>query len=215
MPPLVNPAALHRSTAVCAWRLQRAQKRADAVRCAAVHHERKRLRIPRRLAPGTCSVTGSASRNTRPRSSSTHPARAPRNIARGRISSTPPAGAGSGVLQIILWYTRPPTVLVFSAAEYCAYAISAAVGSCSRAMRSPPPFFAPCYHIPPPDAKAEKHRRNLTCLNTRTPHRNSHYHAAHISAVVLCTSAVIEPLEIDKNGRNAYSDGKDNSAHIL
>ena len=56
------------------------------------------------------------------------------------LQFTPPTGAGSGVLQIILWYTRPPTVLVFSAAEYCAYAISAAVGSCLDAMRSPPPF---------------------------------------------------------------------------
>lgn len=53
------------------------------------------------------------------------------------------------------------------------------------------------------------------CLNTRTPHRNSHYHAAHISVAVLCTSAVIEQLEIYKNGRNIYSDDKDNRAHIL
>ena len=121
LPPLVNPAALHRSTAVCACRAYNARKNApmpSAVQPCTTNTSD--CAYHGGSAPGTCSVTGSASRNTRPRSSSTHPARAPRNIARGRISSTPPTGAGSGVLQIILWYTRPPTVLVFSAAEYCA-----------------------------------------------------------------------------------------------
>ena len=36
------------------------------------------------------------------------------------------------------------TVRVFSAAEYCAYAISAAAESCFDAMRSPPPFL---FHV--------------------------------------------------------------------
>lgn len=42
-----RPAQIDRS--MCLSRLQRAQKRADAVCRAAVYHEHKRLRIPRRL----------------------------------------------------------------------------------------------------------------------------------------------------------------------